>query len=224
MVLPSLSRKGKLPSRSSNHCDVGIGARFEGSDRSFIAEDLGRSGGTADDDLVEWKAKVQQFRHGRRQIKNRPLCRAGEGQVGRDCIGQKALVERLLDHRKAEVVSAMRAIEDDAVALRFDDLLEDQLFLLAHDAVCAAMIAVGDDVARLHVGEQLRQWDRRVGDVHHHRHAASHIRCPARQFDRLRAVLPDQPRPVAELDADSEVGIFADRAGAALGVGVGEMG
>jgi hypothetical protein len=40
------------------------------------------------------------------------------------------LVERLLDPRKAEVVSAMRAIEDDAVALRFDDFLEDQLFFL----------------------------------------------------------------------------------------------
>jgi hypothetical protein len=47
------------------------------------------------------------------------------------------LVERLLDHRKAEMVSAMRAIEDDAVALCFDNLLEDQLFLLTHDAVCA---------------------------------------------------------------------------------------
>ena len=34
------------------YCNVGIGAGFEGSDRSFIAEDLGRSGGTADDDLV----------------------------------------------------------------------------------------------------------------------------------------------------------------------------
>ena len=67
----------------------------------------------------------------------------------------------------------MRAIEDDAVALRFDDFLEDQLFFLAHDTVCARVIAVGDDVARLHVGEQLRQWDRRVGDVHHHRRAAS---------------------------------------------------
>ena len=43
------------------YCDVGIGARFEGSDRSFIAEDLGRSGGTADNDLVEWKAKGSNF-------------------------------------------------------------------------------------------------------------------------------------------------------------------
>ena len=47
-------------------------------------------------------------------------------KVSRDCVGQKALVERFLDHRKAEMASAMRAIEDDAVALRFDDLLEDQ--------------------------------------------------------------------------------------------------
>ena len=29
------------------------------------------------------------------------------------------------------MASAMRAIENDAVALRFDDLLKDQLFLLA---------------------------------------------------------------------------------------------
>src|SRR5271168_3689920 len=43
-------------------------------------------------------------------------------------------------------------------------------------------------------------------------------------LDRLQALFPDRPRPIAELDADREVGILANRACAALGVGIGEMG
>ena len=59
--------------------------------------------------------------------------------------------------------------------------------------------------------------------MHHHRHPAGHVRGLARQFDRLGAVFPHQARPVAKLDADREVGVFADRASAAFGVGIGEV-
>src|SRR3954454_20423485 len=47
------------------------------------------------------------------------------------------------DHPEAEMVSPMRAVEDDAVALRLDHLLQHELLFLAHDAVGAAVIAVG---------------------------------------------------------------------------------
>src|SRR5271170_2123635 len=106
------------------YCDVGIGAGREGSDRTLVAEDFRRRRGRAGDQIVERHAEMQQFRHCRRQIPYRSLRRAGKCQVGRDRIGQKALVERLLDHRKAEMAAAMRAVEDDAVPLRLDHLLE----------------------------------------------------------------------------------------------------
>ena len=74
----------------------------------------------------------------------------------------KSLVEGLLDHREAEVVPPMGTVENDAVALRLDDFLEDQLLFLAHDPMRAAVVAVGDDIAGLQVSEQLGQRDRRL--------------------------------------------------------------
>src|SRR5580704_19235802 len=59
MVLSSLFSQREGSVAQFEHRDVGVGAGFDGSDRSFIAEDLGRSGGTAHYDLVEWKAKVR---------------------------------------------------------------------------------------------------------------------------------------------------------------------
>ena len=99
------------------------------------------------------------------------------------------------------MVSAMRAVEDDAMPLPLDHLFQYQLLLRPHDAIGAAVIAVGDDVARLHLGEDLRQRDRRIGDVDHQWHASDR-RGTARHLDRLGGVFPDQPRPVAQFDAD----------------------
>src|SRR5581483_12008782 len=202
--------------------DVGVGAGLQRADRAFMAENARRRGGSAQHDLVEAHAEMQQFRHGRRQIPDRAAGGAGRRQVGGDRIGQKALVERLFDHAEVEVVPAVGAVEDDAVALRLDHFLEHELFFLAHDAVGAAVIAVGDDVARCHLGENLGQRNRRIGGVDHQRHACRSGGL-ARQLDRRRGVFPYQARPVAQLDADRQVGVLGDGAGAAFRVGIGKM-
>ena len=152
-----------------------------------------------------------------------PLRGRGHGEVGGDGIRQEALIQRLLDHPEIEVAAAVRAVEDDARALRLDHLLQHELLFLPHDAVVAAVIAVGDDVAGYHVLDERRQRDGRIGDVHHHRHVAGHVGRPARELHRLGRVLPDQVRSEAKLHADGEVRILLDRLRAALRIGIGKV-
>ena len=223
MVSPSLSRSSNLPSRSSNTEISALAPGLQRADGALVAHDLRRRRRRPPHDLIQRHAEMQQFRHGRGQVPDRPARRAGHRQVGRDRVGQETLVQRLLDHAEVEMVPPMRAIEDDAGALRLDHFLQQELLLLPHDAVRAAVIAVRDDVARLHMLDQVGQRDRRVGDVHHHRHAAGHLGRFARQLHRLGRIFPDQPRAEAQLHADRQIGVFDDGARAALGIGVGKM-
>ena len=80
---------------------------------------------------------------------------------------------------KLKWLPAVGAVEDDPVPLRLDDLLQHQLLFRPHDAVGAAVIAVGDDVAGRHLGEDVGQRDRRVGDVDHQRHPGHRRPCGA---------------------------------------------
>jgi len=89
---------------------------------------------------------------------------------------------------------AVRAVEDDSMTLRLDHFLQDQLPLRTHDAVAAAVQAVGDDVARLHVSQHLGQRQRAIGDVHHHQHAG-HIGGFAGALDRFRRIFPNDAGP-----------------------------
>ena len=56
-----------------------------------------------------------------------------------------------------------------------------------------------------------------------HQRYPGHGGSAARHLDRLGRVFPDEARPVSQLDANREVGVFRDRAGAALRIGIGAI-
>ena len=133
----------------AEHGDIGSGTGSERSELLSLPDHPGGIGGNAADHVFQAHAQVEELGHGRRQIEDRSLGRAGERQVGRDRVGQKSRVQGLPDKWKREVHAPVRAVKNNPLFLGRPDFFENGFLFRPHDAVCKPVEAVGHHIARL---------------------------------------------------------------------------
>ncbi len=203
-----VEREAPTLDRTQRH--VGERARPQCADLVLQAQHLGRARCCGADGLRERHAQVQELAQAGRQVEHRPVD-AQLVDVRRDHIGAIARAHQRLGDLERERAGAMADVHDHARVPGAPGGLQDGAALvdLAHGL---AGEAVGQDVARPHVGQHIRQRRRADADMH------------PRPAQRLDPAVAQRVAVDPYLDAQDHVAVQIDQLAAQVDVAVVEVG
>ena len=192
-----------------------MGADGEGANLALHAQNLRRGDRAAAQGVGQVQAQVQELAEGRGQIEDRTVEVVGV-QVAANGAWDQVLRQRGLRHAPGEAALAVSHVEMDAAIDRVADR-GAHAAVVVEDALIQPVIAVGEQVAGLHLAEDVvKGADGRVG-VDHDRQPHG-IRRLAGAVQRRQRVVSRQVFADPGLDADDHVAVALADLDGSLGV------